>query len=107
MVLESSLPLYATFFDTHPELEPTEGWPERDFFMFREEDIKWFEERGCKWKKVEASPGDLILWDSRCVHYGAAAKGETPRVATCEHHSFYRSHTNLTLILTRNDRCVL
>lgn len=63
MVLESSLPLYATFFDTHPELEPTEGWPERDFFMFREEDIKWFEEPGCKWKKVEASPGDLILWD--------------------------------------------
>ena len=25
----------------------------------------------------------MILWDSRCMHYGAAAKGDRPRVATC------------------------
>ncbi|ODO00065.1 hypothetical protein I350_06689 [Cryptococcus amylolentus CBS 6273] len=82
MVLENSLPLYTEFFDTHPEVKPAEGWPTRDSWSYREEDIKWFESKGCRWKKVEAEPGDLILWDSRCVHYGAAATGEVPRVAT-------------------------
>ncbi|WVQ85842.1 hypothetical protein IAT38_008010 [Cryptococcus sp. DSM 104549] len=80
-VLAGSLPLYNEFFAAHPELEG-EGWPERDFWSFREEDIKWFEERGCKWVKTEVGPGDLILWDSRCIHYGAAAQGDRPRVAT-------------------------
>lgn len=59
---------------------------------------KW----GRKSKNVEASPSDLIFRDSRCIHYGAAAKGERPRVAKCEHH-FYKFDTNLILMLARND----
>ncbi|WVQ84410.1 hypothetical protein IAT38_006562 [Cryptococcus sp. DSM 104549] len=82
MVLEDSLPLYTEFFESHPEIKPAEGWPERDSWLYREQDMDWFEKKGCKWKKVEAGPGDLILWDSRCVHYGAAARGNRPRVAT-------------------------
>ncbi|KAK0204909.1 hypothetical protein DFS33DRAFT_1273916 [Desarmillaria ectypa] len=31
-------------------------------------DTEWFHERGCDWVKVEASTGDLIMWDSRPVH---------------------------------------
>ena len=53
-------------------------------FHFTDKQLQWFYDRGCKMHKVEAGPGDVILWDSRCIHYGAAAEGDVPRVATCE-----------------------
>ncbi|WVN90799.1 uncharacterized protein L203_106042 [Cryptococcus depauperatus CBS 7841] len=87
-ILEYSLPLFLEFFDSHPESKPVNGWlladgrPLSDSWPFGEQDIEWFKERGCKWKKIEADPGDLILWDSRCIHYGASATGDRPRVAT-------------------------
>lgn len=84
MVLEGSFPLYNEFFETHEGDKPAEGWTWRDSHHFSKEQEKWFLDRGCKWKKVEAGPGDVILWDSRCMHYGAAAKGQRPRIATCE-----------------------
>lgn len=86
MVLEGSFPLYNEFFETHEQDKPEAGWTWRDSHHFTKEQEQWFLERGCKWKKVEAGPGDVILWDSRCMHYGAAAKGERPRVATCKCH---------------------
>jgi ectoine hydroxylase-related dioxygenase (phytanoyl-CoA dioxygenase family) len=86
MVLEGSLPLYNEYFETHEEeFMPVEGWTWRDSYHFAAKDqLQWFYDRGCSWKKVEAGPGDVILWDSRCIHYGAAARGDRPRVATCE-----------------------
>lgn len=92
MVLEGSFPLYNEFFETHENEAPAEGWTWRDSHHFEEHQIKWFLERGCTWKKVEAGPGDVILWDSRCIHYGAAAKGERPRIATC----MFSSHSHKT-----------
>ena len=80
MVLEGSLPLYTEFFETHDP--PAAGWSWRDNYVHTEAQVKWFTDRGCKWVKVEAEPGDLILWDSRCIHYGAAARGDRPRLAT-------------------------
>ncbi|KAH8929797.1 hypothetical protein BT69DRAFT_1276014 [Atractiella rhizophila] len=47
---------------------------------FTEEHLKWFYERGCEWVKVAANPGDLIIWDSRTIHYGAPAEGDRTRV---------------------------
>jgi len=84
MVLEGSLPLYNEYFETHEkEFMPKEGWTWRDSYHFAAEgQLQWFYDRGCTWKKVEAGPGDVILWDSRCIHYGAAARGDQPRVAT-------------------------
>nr|XP_031858563.1 uncharacterized protein CI109_006086 [Kwoniella shandongensis]KAA5525635.1 hypothetical protein CI109_006086 [Kwoniella shandongensis] len=82
MVLENSTPLYNEFFEAHADQRPAEGWSWRDGHSFSDEDLKWYEAKGCKWKKVEAGPGDVILWDSRTVHYGAAARGQRPRVAT-------------------------
>ncbi|ORX35314.1 hypothetical protein BD324DRAFT_632306 [Kockovaella imperatae] len=82
MVLTGSLPLYNEFFETHEHLQPEGGWSWKDSYPFTEADMQWFYDRGCKWIKVEAEPGDVILWDSRCVHYGAAARGDRPRVAT-------------------------
>jgi len=83
MVLEGSFPLYNEFFETHEHEAPAEGWTWRDSHHFTSEQEKWFLDRGCTWKKVEAGAGDVILWDSRCMHYGAAAKGDRPRIATC------------------------
>ncbi|KAK8858894.1 hypothetical protein IAR55_003125 [Kwoniella newhampshirensis] len=82
MVLEGSTPLYSEFFEAHIDQRPADGWSWMDGHGFSPEDLKWFEARGCKWRKVEAGPGDVILWDSRTVHYGAPAKGNVPRVAT-------------------------
>jgi len=82
MVLEDSMPLYNEFFETHEDEAPEGGWGWRDSYHFKESQLQWFYDRGCKWKKVEAGPGDVILWDSRCIHYGAAAKGDRPRIAT-------------------------
>jgi len=80
LVLSGSLPLYNEFFETHQP--PPGGWSWADSYKYVEQDMQWFYDRGCKWVKVEAEPGDVILWDSRCVHYGAPARGDRPRVAT-------------------------
>ncbi len=84
MVLENSLPLYNEFFDTHQDEMPEGGWTWRDSHHFTAKHVEWYKSKGCTWKKVEAEPGDVILWDSRCVHYGAHASGDRPRIATCK-----------------------
>ncbi|WVR06641.1 hypothetical protein IAU60_003673 [Kwoniella sp. DSM 27419] len=81
-ILEGSFALYSEFFDAHKDKAPPGGYSWKDIHLFTEEDMNWFAERGCKWHKVEAGPGDLILWDSRLCHYGQAAQGNKPRVAT-------------------------
>lgn len=46
----------------------------------------WFYRKGmAKWVKVNAEPGDLLLWDSRTPHYNLSPEGECPRfrVYTC------------------------
>lgn len=47
--------------------------------------MKWLEEKGYKWKKVSAEPGDLLLWDSRTPHYNLPSTTSQPRFAvyTC------------------------
>lgn len=81
-VLAGSTPLFEEYFATHPHLKPEDGWPTADWWGHAEAELQWFYDHGCEWVKVEAGPGDLILWDSRTVHYGAAAEGTEPRVAT-------------------------
>ncbi|KAM0415970.1 hypothetical protein ACHAPT_013069 [Fusarium lateritium] len=50
-----------------------------DFYGFEKEDLKWFESKGCKEIKIEADPGDLILWDSRTIHHVAKIESEVIR----------------------------
>lgn len=84
MILSGSMPLYGQFFEEHEADTPEGGWSWRDSYHFTNPaHLQWFYDRGCEWVKVEAEPGDVILWDSRCIHYGAAARGDRPRVATC------------------------
>ncbi|KAJ5200300.1 Phytanoyl-CoA dioxygenase [Penicillium cf. griseofulvum] len=55
------------FFDT--ETDPS-TWEQRDIHNFTEKQIQWFEDHGMKPFKVLAEPGDLLVWDSRTVHWG-------------------------------------
>ena len=84
MILDGSFELYNQFFDEHDMDKPAEGWSWLDSYPFTEKQMEWFYEKGCKWIKLEADPGDLLLWDSRAVHYGAHAEGDNPRFAMCE-----------------------
>ena len=34
-----------------------------DWFGFSLNDVKWFEDRGCRLIKVDAAPGDLMIWE--------------------------------------------
>ncbi|KAF5526371.1 putative phytanoyl-CoA dioxygenase [Colletotrichum aenigma] len=57
----------------------------KEWYGFTDAGIKWLEERGCVWEKIDAEPGDLLLWDSRTPHYNLSPEGERPRfcVYTC------------------------
>jgi hypothetical protein len=67
LVYPGSHKLVETFFDQEVDKK---SWISRDYYQFSEEQLKWFVERGVKPLKVCASPGDLILWDSRTIHQG-------------------------------------
>ena len=36
--------------------------------VFDEEELKWFEKRGCEWMKAEVPKGSVVIWDSRLFH---------------------------------------
>ncbi|PIG81377.1 hypothetical protein AARAC_010046, partial [Aspergillus arachidicola] len=71
----------------HRELADEERIPAwtPEWYGYTERGMKWLEDHGCKWEKVCAEPGDLLLWDSRTPHYNLSPKGETPRfcIYTC------------------------
>jgi hypothetical protein len=69
------------FFENHTDKAQ---WETKDFYKFSTEQISWFEDRGFQAQKVVASPGDLIIWDSRLIHWGAEpnAASNTIRTAT-------------------------
>ncbi|CAK7207207.1 hypothetical protein SEUCBS139899_010016 [Sporothrix eucalyptigena] len=72
----------------HDDIRGTEdripAWT-REWYGYTEKGMKWLEEHGHEWIKVEAEPGDLLLWDSRTPHYNVPAKGKQDRLAiyTC------------------------
>ncbi|KAJ4417477.1 hypothetical protein N0V82_006141 [Gnomoniopsis sp. IMI 355080] len=78
IVLKGSSLLNEAFFKAHPGAgERT--WGPADWFGFEEEEVRWFLDRGCEITKVCAEPGDLILWDSRTVHYNCLPESEAVR----------------------------
>ncbi|KAF7198452.1 hypothetical protein HII31_00191 [Pseudocercospora fuligena] len=68
VVLKSSSKLNEVFFKTK-NIKEGNTWGPADWYGFEQEDVDWFIERGCEMVKVCAEPGDLVLWDSRTVHY--------------------------------------
>ncbi|KAJ5306849.1 hypothetical protein PENANT_c003G01099 [Penicillium antarcticum] len=57
----------------------------KEWYGFTEAGQAWLEEKGCEWLKVEAEPGDLLLWDSRTPHYNLTSETDQDRfcVYTC------------------------
>lgn len=65
----------------------SKNFGDADWFSFNEKQIGWFKKRsggGCKWVKVCAEPGDLILWESRTMHYNILPESDAVRAAMCE-----------------------
>jgi ectoine hydroxylase-related dioxygenase (phytanoyl-CoA dioxygenase family) len=80
LLMVGSAALFEQFFKSHPaEERPKTLYDQYDLYLFTAEQVKWYEERGCKLIKVCAEPGDLILWDSRTVHHVALPESETVR----------------------------
>jgi hypothetical protein len=79
-LLQGSSELFDKFFQENPPKPKAADAPGQfDWFGFTLEDVKWFEDRGCKLIKIDAEPGDLIIWDSRTVHYASLPQSETIR----------------------------
>lgn len=58
-----------------------------DLFLFKDEHLDWFREKGCELIKVDAGPGDFVIWDSRTMHYASFPEGEQIRTV------FYMCYT--------------
>ncbi|BGP33048.1 hypothetical protein JCM10296v2_004837 [Rhodotorula toruloides] len=50
-----------------------------EMYLFKETGLKWLEEKGLEWVKVNCGPGDLVLWDFRAPHYNVAPSGDMAR----------------------------
>ncbi|GAA5884857.1 hypothetical protein JCM6882_007127 [Rhodosporidiobolus microsporus] len=81
LVMKGSSRLMKDYFDEvgRPPL-PQEG--KIDWHTFREDEMKWFTDRGCELIKVCADPGDLIVWDSSTIHQNRPPSGDRDRVVT-------------------------
>ncbi|KAK9369484.1 hypothetical protein V1509DRAFT_619566 [Lipomyces kononenkoae] len=57
----------------------------KEYYVFKPEGLKWLQDHGCEWVKVDAEPGDLLLWDSRTPHYNTSPEADNARFAvyTC------------------------
>lgn len=66
------------FFDTHPR----KSFNGRDVYLFTEQELSWFKDKGLYPHKVCCEPGDLIMWDSRVIHYGSDPTERSTQIRT-------------------------
>ncbi|XHF96671.1 hypothetical protein AWENTII_000291 [Aspergillus wentii] len=81
MVLEGSNKFYSELWQHFDHKKGEKGWNTLEYQNVDEEMTGWLESKGCKWVKVCCQPGDLLLWDSRTVHYGAVPSSMNDRFA--------------------------
>ncbi|UPL00743.1 hypothetical protein LCI18_011677 [Fusarium solani-melongenae] len=63
--------------------EPDKIWAwTNEWYGFTDTGLEWLKQKGCEWIKINAEPGDLLLWDSRTPHYNVSPEGEVPRFCT-------------------------
>ncbi|CZR52805.1 uncharacterized protein PAC_02682 [Phialocephala subalpina] len=82
LVMKHSAPFFRKFFEENPVSGPT-PWrtaKHQDFHPFTEDNLDWYRSQGCELIKVCAELGDLIMWDSRQVHW--AKFGDSDLVRT-------------------------
>ncbi|KAH8660364.1 hypothetical protein BX600DRAFT_415279 [Xylariales sp. PMI_506] len=56
--------------------------PIKDAYVFNRKELDWFAARGVTPHKVCAEPGDLIMWDSRVIHYGSEPTEHSNQIRT-------------------------
>ncbi|PYH47361.1 MFS transporter [Aspergillus saccharolyticus JOP 1030-1] len=81
VVMKGSAPLFDQFFAENPVTGPT-PWrtaKHKDFHPFSEENLEWYRAHGCELIKVCAEPGDLIIWDSRQIHWAQFGESDVVR----------------------------
>jgi ectoine hydroxylase-related dioxygenase (phytanoyl-CoA dioxygenase family) len=44
-----------------------------DWYKLSTEEMKWYEQKGCKKRSIMCPKGSLVLWDSRTIHAGKEA----------------------------------
>ncbi|KAM0544240.1 hypothetical protein ACHAPJ_011929 [Fusarium lateritium] len=54
----------------------------KEWYGFTGKGMEWLKEKGCEWVKINAEPGDLLVWDSRTPHYNLSPEGTSPRFCT-------------------------
>lgn len=64
--LHQSAAYHDEFLRQHPVLEMEE--PGNNFIQLTFEDVKWFERKGCEWRKVVAPKGSVVVWSDRLIH---------------------------------------
>ena len=79
VVISGSSTLTEEYFDKHTD---PSTWEWRDNRYFDDKEMEFFFERGCKVTKVLAEPGDLILWDSRTIHWGGEPTEKSNTIRT-------------------------
>ncbi|KAH7028758.1 uncharacterized protein B0I36DRAFT_324529 [Microdochium trichocladiopsis] len=79
VVYPGSHALNEVFFDTQTD---SATWNPLDRFLFDKEQLAWFAAHGSTPLKVCADVGDLILWDSRTIHYGAEPTERSSQIRT-------------------------
>ncbi|GAA5874066.1 hypothetical protein JCM3774_001597 [Rhodotorula dairenensis] len=81
VLLRGSHKLLPRFFAETGGVKADQSWGTLNYYTFTPEDVKWFERQpDVEEVKVESEPGDLILWDSRTVHWNRAPTAEQIRV---------------------------
>ncbi|KAH8891225.1 hypothetical protein GQ53DRAFT_841621 [Thozetella sp. PMI_491] len=79
LLMVGSSILFEKYFETfEPRERKTQG-KHYDLYRFEPDEIEWFKAQGCHEIKIEAEPGDLILWDSRTIHHVAPIETDTIR----------------------------
>lgn len=82
-VLKGSHLLHEEHFAATGGFNPEQDSGERENgYKFKPHEADWFRAHGCEETKVCAGEGDLILWDSRTVHWNASPVGGQVRFAT-------------------------
>ncbi|WWD19454.1 hypothetical protein CI109_103914 [Kwoniella shandongensis] len=51
-------------------------------YTYKKGEDEWFKSKGCEEVKICAGKGDLILWDSRTIHWNASPVGTQTRFVT-------------------------
>jgi ectoine hydroxylase-related dioxygenase (phytanoyl-CoA dioxygenase family) len=85
ILLPRSNTLTERFFDTQTD---SSTWQKKDWRPFTETEMEWFHKQGVKPIKVLAEPGDLILWDSRTVHWGGEPTNKSDTIRTVIYASY-------------------